>query len=114
MTSQNNIVRITTGAERDLTAIYRKRSLQRGGEGPDGADALLDTLVRIIESLGTFAGRGPVVPELDAIGIREYRQISQPPFRIIYHLDADCVTIILVADARRDFQSLLSERLLTS
>ncbi|WP_341714063.1 type II toxin-antitoxin system RelE/ParE family toxin [Erythrobacter sp.] len=109
-----NIVRISLGAERDLAAIYRRRSLQRGEGGPDGADALLDTLVEAMESLGTFAGRGPVVHELDAIGIRDYRQISVSPYRIIYHVEDSTVTVLLVADSRRDFHTLLNERLLRS
>lgn len=114
MASHSNIVRIALGAERDLAAIYRRRSLQRGEGGADGADALLETLVEAIESLGTFAARGPVVHELDAIGIREYRQLSLSPYRIVYHLEETTVTVILIADSRRDFHTLLNERLLGS
>ncbi|GGD82675.1 type II toxin-antitoxin system RelE/ParE family toxin [Croceicoccus mobilis] len=114
MAEQSNKVRIALGAERDLAAIYRRRSLQRGEGGPDGSDALLDALVEAIESLGTFAARGPVVHELDAIGIREYRQLSLNPYRIVYHLEGTTVTVLIVADSRRDFHTLLNERLLGS
>lgn len=114
MDSQSNLVRIAIGAERDLTAIHRRRTHQRGEGGPDGADALIDELVAAMESLDHFAGRGPLVPELEALGITEYHQLTRAPFRIVYHLDAQTVTVLIVADARRDFQTLLAERLLSA
>lgn len=108
-------VRIAEGAEADLQAIWRRRAAQRGSEGSDGADALLDDLVTRIESLADHPAKGPVPPELEALGIREYRQLAHPPFRIVYHLtrgDSGTVTVLLIADARRDFRTLLEERLL--
>jgi plasmid stabilization system protein ParE len=105
-------VRLTQGAEQDLAGIYRRRVLQRGEDGDDGADALLDALVETIEGLATFSGRGPVPPELEALGIDAYRQLSLPPFRIIYLPSNEAVTVMIVADSRRDFRLLLEERLL--
>lgn len=109
-------VRIAAGAERDLAGIYRRRLVQRGAEGTDGADALLGELVPAIESLGDFAGRGSVPPELEALGIRDFRQLSRPPWRIVYLPEDDgagpTVTVLIVADGRRDFRTLLEERLL--
>ena len=111
-------VRITAGAERDLAGIYRRRLAQRGAGGSDGADALLDALVAAIESLSGFSRRGPVPPELKVLGIHDYRQLSHPPFRIIYLLEevrSDIsATVMIVADSRRDFRTLLEERLLLS
>lgn len=109
-------VRTTAGAERDLTEIYRRRLSQRGTEGEDGADALLDQLVDAIESLAEYSHRGPVPSELEALGIQEFRQLSHPPFRIIYlpeeHDEGMLITVMIVADSRRDFRDLLAERLL--
>jgi len=105
-------VLFTHGAERDLRAIYRRRLSQRGASGPDGADAVLDRLVDAIETLGTFPQRGPVPSELDALGIREYRQLSLPPWRVIYRAGARDVTVMIIADARRDFRTLLEECLI--
>lgn len=105
-------VLITDGAERDLTGIYRRRLAQRGADGADGAEALLDTLLSAIDGLGHFPERGPVPPELDALGIRSYRQFSLPPWRVIYRVGDGSVTVMLVADSRRDFRTLLEERLL--
>jgi toxin ParE1/3/4 len=109
-------IRITAGAERDLVDIHLRRLSQRGAEGKDGADALIDELVDAIESLAEYSHRGPVPPELDALGIHDFRQLSYPPFRIIYlpeeRDDGVLVTVMIVADSRRDFRVLLAERLL--
>jgi plasmid stabilization system protein ParE len=105
-------VRLTVGAERDLTGIYRRRLAQRGAEGVDGAEALLLRLIAGIEGLALHPEKGPVPTELEAVGIREYRQLSLPPYRIICWLEDAMVTVMLIADARRDFRTLLQERVL--
>ena len=111
-------VRITSGAERDLSGIYHRRLAQRGNEGADGADALLEDLVTAIESLADFANRGTIPPELADLGIKNFRQLSHPPYRIIYlsgvRENIPLVTVMIVADSRRDFRTLLQERLLRS
>ncbi len=109
-------VRLTQGAEDDLLGIYRRRLAQRGPDGADGANALLDHVTGKLETLADHPERGPVPPELEALGIRTYRQLSIPPFRAIYwpELEASppAVTIMLIADTRRDFRVLLEERVL--
>lgn len=110
------VVRIAAGAERDLTTIWRRRLAQGGSEGPDGADTLLDRIVAGIQGLSDHPMRGAVPTELEALGIRAYRQLSLPPFRIIYlpqeSEDGMMVSVVVIADARRDFRALLEERLL--
>lgn len=105
-------IQFAAEAEGDLQAIYNHRLKQRGADGPDGADALLDTLYDAIESLIEYPLRGPVPPELDALGMTDWRQLSVWPYRIIYTAQGDLVTIAVVADSRRDFVSLLERRLL--
>jgi plasmid stabilization system protein ParE len=109
-------VRIAAGAERDLAGIYGRRLAQRGAGGRDGADALLDELIAAIASLADFTRRGPVPPELESLGIHDYRQLSHPPYRIVYlpleRQGWPSVTVLIVADSRRDFRTLLEERLL--
>ncbi|HWU01287.1 MAG TPA: type II toxin-antitoxin system RelE/ParE family toxin [Novosphingobium sp.] len=109
-------VRLTAGAEQDLAGIYRRRMAQRGPGGSDGAEALLLRLVDAIEKLADHPAKGPVPPELEALAIRDYRQLSLPPWRIIYWPHAEggmpTVTVMLIADARRDFRTLLQERVL--
>lgn len=107
---------ITAGAERDLVGIYERRLAQRGADGADGADMLLDELVATIEILADFVNRGPIAPELAGLGIHDFRQLSHPPYRIIYlpheRDGGSQVTVMIVADSRRDFRTLLEERLL--
>lgn len=112
MTGKPREVRIAAGAERDLEAIYRRRLVQRGTDGADGADALLNRLVTAIDGLADLPAKGPVVPELAALGVDEYRQLSNSPFRMIYSVEAETITVLIVADARRDFRTLLAERVL--
>jgi toxin ParE1/3/4 len=47
-----------------------------------------------------------------ALGIKEYRQTSFKPYRVIYRVLDRQVLIYLIVDGRRDMQSLLSRRLL--
>ena len=68
-------IEITSGAERDLAGIWQRRLTQRGPDGDDGADALLDDLVASIESLVNNPEKGPVPPELEALGITDFRQL---------------------------------------
>lgn len=105
-------VRISVAAEGDLQGIYRRRLDQRGPDGLDGAEALLSKLIEGMDGLRDFAERGPIPVELAALGIRAYRQITLDTYRVIYRVDADVVTILIVADARQDFRRLLEERLL--
>lgn len=105
-------VEIEDAAEDDLFEIYRRRLSQRGPDGPDGAEALLDSLMQLIESLAHYPERGPVPVELLELRGKAWRQVSHPPYRIIYELGDGLVTIALIADARREFSSLFQRRLL--
>lgn len=46
------------------------------------------------------------------MGIREYRQTFFKPYRVIYRVIGQRVYIYLIADGRRDMQTLLARRLL--
>ena len=104
-------VRLTRGAEIDLEALhgYVKDNLSA-----EQADVLLDRLLAAIETLETFPLRGSVPKELDVLGIREFRQIPVEPYRLIYRLSGKTVFVMVIADGRRDMQTLLERRLLGS
>ncbi len=99
-------------AEDDLYQIYMTRLEQRGPVGSDGAEALLDALQATIDGIADYPERGPIPPELEALGERDWRQVSHAPYRVIYLLEDGVATVALVADSRRDFASLLQARLL--
>lgn len=45
-------------------------------------------------------------------GGRGFRQFVYGPDRVVYQVKGDWVTVVLVADGRRDMQALMGERLL--
>jgi toxin ParE1/3/4 len=102
-------VRITKGAESDLEALHRYVAVNRSGKE---AEALLDGILDKIITLEAFPLRGPICPELDRLGIVEFRQIYHGPYRLIYRVNDKIVYIMIVADSRRDFKALLERRLL--
>lgn len=102
-------VLVTEGAERDLEEIYDHIAEH---DSPAKADHVLSRLLEAAERLATFADRGPHPKELQALGIRDYRQTFFKPYRLIYRVTGKQVIVYLIADGRRDMQSLLARRLL--
>ena len=100
----------TQGAERDLYAIY---DYVADHDSPKKADDLLDKFQKLIAGLSDSAERGAIPKELLNLGIREYRQLYFKPYRIIYRCVEKKVMIYMVADGRRDMQTLLERRLLS-
>ncbi|ENO76190.1 type II toxin-antitoxin system RelE/ParE family toxin [Thauera sp. 63] len=102
-------VLLTEGAEQDLESIY---DYIAQFDCAASADYVLDQLGSVIESLATFPERGSYPKELLALGITEYRQTSFKPYRVIYRVIARQVMIYVIADGRRDMQTVLARRLL--
>jgi len=102
---------LTDDASRDLEDIYNYVAEH---DTPGKADHLLDRIEQVIDSLSRNPNRGSLPKELSALGIREYRQTVHRPYRIIYRVIEKRVYIYLIADGRRDFQTLLARRLLSS
>lgn len=63
-------------------------------------------------SLADNPERGIYPNELLAVGLREYREIYFKPYRIIYRMSSQSVYVMVIADGRRDMQSLLQRHLL--
>ena len=102
-------VLLTEGAEQDLESIY---DYIAEFDCKASADYVLDRLLEVVESLSAFPERGAYPKELVALGIRDYRQTAFKPYRVIYRVMAQKVYIYVIADGRRDMQSLLARRLL--
>lgn len=102
-------VLLTAGAEQDLESIY---GYIAEFDSVDNANHVLDRLMNIVDSLSRFPERGSYRKELAHLGIKEYRQTWFKPYRLIYRVIDRQVVIYLVADGRRDMQSLLARRLL--
>lgn len=98
------------GAERDLESI------------PDGigeidcvvnVDSVLDqSMEKVVEASAQFPERGSYPRALLELGIKEYRQTSFKPYRVILPIAGSQVIIVRIVDGRRDMQSVLACRLL--
>ena len=100
---------LTAGAEQDLESIY---DYIADFDCKVNSDYVLDRLLEVVESLTAFPERGAYPKELVALGIRDYRQTAFKPYRVIYRVMGQKVFIYVIADGRRDMQSLLARRLL--
>jgi toxin ParE1/3/4 len=81
-------------------------------EGAERAVTLYGKLVRKIETLSRVPRRCRIVPELRFIGISEYRELIQHPYRIFFRIVGKSVELLGVLDGRRDLEQLLIERIL--
>jgi toxin ParE1/3/4 len=102
-------VLLTDGAEQDLEVIHDYIS---EFDCVANANYVLDELMEVVESLSRFPERGSYPKELVSLGIKEYRQTFFKPYRVIYRVAGSQVIIYLIADGRRDMQSVLARRLL--
>lgn len=102
-------VLFTEDAEQDLEDLYKYIAKF---DSANNADHVLERLLSVTESLATSPERGSQPNELRSLGIQEYRQVFFKPYRVIYRVLDKRVVIYVIADGRRDMQSLLSRRLL--
>lgn len=102
-------VLLTAGAEQDLEAIY---DYIAKFDCLANANHVLDELMEVVSSLSKLPDRGSTPKELADLGIKEYRQVFFKPYRVIYRINASQAIIYLIADGRRDMQSVLAKRLL--
>ena len=102
-------ISLTDSALRDLLDIDRYIT---HSDAIEKADHVLSKIENTISSLSQFPERGAYPPELAALGIREFREVFFKPYRIIYRVIGKKVYTYLIADGRRDMQTLLKRRLL--
>ncbi len=102
-------VQLTDDAERDLEELcdYIERR-----DTPGRADHVLEQLEKVFDNLSAHPHRGNYPKELLEVGIREYREVFFKPYRVIYQVMENEVYVLLIADGRRDMQTLLQRRLL--
>ncbi len=102
-------VLLTHSAERDLEAIHDYIAEH---DTQENANYVLEKLMEVAESLADFPERGSYPKELLALGMREYRQALFKPYRLIYRISGKQVIVYIIADGRRDMQTLLTRRML--
>lgn len=99
---------LTDDASRDVEELY---DYIASHDTPEKADHVLDQIEKALSSLSKNPERGAYPRELLAVGLREYREIFFKPYRIIYRVMANNVYVMVIADDRRDMQTLLQRRL---
>jgi toxin ParE1/3/4 len=106
-------VLLTDDAAEDLDEIGGYVARQ---DSPARAAHVLERIAAVIAAViaapAEAPDRGPVPAELAALGIRTYREVFYKPYRIVYRVQPDAVIVLLIADGRRDLQTLLQRRLL--
>jgi toxin ParE1/3/4 len=103
------VVELAPDAIQDQAEIHAYL-LEREGRGR--ADAVLDGLEGLIQALDRLGDRGHAPPELEGLGQRRILEVHFKPYRVLYRLDPKRVTVLVVADGRRNFGALLRRRLL--
>jgi toxin ParE1/3/4 len=101
---------LTVDAARDLEELYRYLAKW---ESPEKAEYVLNKIEKAVAGLAEFPQRGSYPRELLTLGIKDYREVFFKPYRLIYRVISLRVYIYIVADGRRDMQTLLQHRLLT-
>lgn len=102
-------IRFTSGARQDLRAIFDYIS---ESDSPEKARYVIKQIVEAALGLEKVPLRGAHPPELLEFGIRAYRQVFFKPYRIIYTVRGKSIFIAIIADGRRDMQTLLEGRVL--
>ena len=99
----------TEGAAQDLEALH---DYNAQFDCVANANHVLDELEAAASNLARFPERGSYPKELLALGIKENRQTAFKPYRVIYRISGKQVIVYLIADGRRDMQTVLAKRLL--
>lgn len=102
-------VLLTEDAVADLNDIFTYISER---DSAAHANDVLDEIEKKFVSLSELPERGVYPKELTELGMRDYREIFFKPYRIIYRIVKADVYVYLIADGRRDMQTLLQRRLL--
>ena len=102
-------VQLTDDAARDLEDIC---DYLESHDTPGRAEHVLERIGEVFESLSAYPHRGNYPNELLEVGIREYREVFFKPYRVIYQVMEGNVYVLLIADGRRDMQTLLQRRML--
>jgi toxin ParE1/3/4 len=102
-------IEISHLAEKDLEEIWLYIA---ENDHYEQADNLLTKLETLCASLSHLPERGHNLPEMQKLGITEFREIHYKPYRIIYEIQKHTVYILTIIDGRRDIEETLRKRLL--
>ena len=99
---------VSKSAKNDLREIIKFISK----ENPRNALNILERINKRINSLDHNPERGSYVPELMKNNIKDYRQLIESPWKIIYKINDEIVDVLIIIDSRRNTQDILVEKLI--
>ena len=102
-------VNMTQSAEDDLDEII----MFIAQNNPQMALKIMEKIKAKVNALDHFPYRDSYVPELLAKNIKDYRQIIEHPWKIIYRIDKNIVNVLTIVDSRRNLKDILIKKLLT-
>ena len=104
-------VLLTNAAERDMQLICDYFS---ANQQERRVEHFLVQMEKVFQRISQTPEAGSWPKELLELGIRDYREIFSHPYRVVYFYEDNTANVILIADARRDLDTLLQMRLLMS
>lgn len=112
--SRGNGARRENGASRANAKRGNSVRPEPGGPGgsADPAESFLTLFRAAFERLAREPEAGRPPAELAPLGLRDYRQLTLPGYRIIYRVVGEEVQVLLIGNDHRSLQGLLERRLL--
>ncbi|MES9867859.1 MAG: type II toxin-antitoxin system RelE/ParE family toxin [Candidatus Thiodiazotropha sp. LLP2] len=103
-----NRVRVSEEKEQDLIDIYCYVAIH---DPEEKAAYVLEQQEPLCSSLAELPMRGHIPPELDRIGVTNYREVHFKPYRVIYDVIGQDVFVHWTLNGRRDMQFFLERRM---
>ena len=101
-------VKMTQGAEKDFFEIIDFIA----ENNPRTALIIIEKIKKKIDALDHFPYRGSYVPELLAKNIKDFRQITEHPWKIYYKIIENKVYVMAIIDSRRNLKDILMNKLI--
>jgi addiction module RelE/StbE family toxin len=101
-------VNVSKNAKNDLREIIKYISKNN----PMNAFSISEKIEKRIKSLEKNPEKGGYVPELLKHNIKDYRQLIESPWKIIYKIEGNDVNVLVIIDSRRNTQDILVEKLI--
>ncbi len=93
-------------AETDLINIVEYIVL----DSPRNALKIFNQIKQKAADLTSFPEKGRIVPELQAQGINQYRELIISPWRLIYRISDKNVYVLSAIDSRQNVEDILLSR----
>jgi len=104
----DHAVYVTDAAARDLDDICHYIETHDSAEA---ADYVHGKIKEAVLSLGTAPLRGRVVPELERLGVLDFREVFFKPYRVLYFAADRNVYVYAIFDGRRDLDAVFQKRI---